>query len=1103
MKLVVLKGFDPKFLKNYSEHFLIDTSLNKKINIRDYNKNYIQNIIRSITLMNEDKYLLFEEFVFACIDDGGANLCNILKTFNIDLKIIYNNIYPELYPCYFLNHDLLDQFIEYSSDNIKEPSEDVLKLSKIYNKVFFIEGNYYVMYNNVEYDIEEYERENYISDSTKPLMKNLETECIYEINEDIVSYIQKVNEIESNNYKNIGVKLMGDSELVNELYKSFCAFLNTNEKYNLTVYEKYGFREDLTEDFKNIVSTVLKVPDFKEFRDLDFYENPNLSNNMIKINQTQIMSDMVEQAKLAKKCEDLVIKSNGTKMSGYRDIFVTAPTGAGKSLMFQVPAIYLAEKYQLLTIIITPLIELMNDQVRNLHERGYSSAERLNSSINAIEKKNIVKKIDSGEINLLYLAPETLLSYSIDQLVGSRSIGLVIIDEAHIVSTWGKGFRPDYWYLGSYLDKLRKFRNSKGLKDADKRIDCFPICTFTATAVNGGKFDDVNDIKNSLNLRDTITYYGKVIRDNIKFDIKNHSNQKTQNIDEYTVIKNETFKNVIKKYIEEDKKAIVYFPYASTAHYAYTANADKGFGNLVDLKEHFSIYTGGGKIDSDTKSENMLDFRDNVKKIMFATKAFGMGIDIKDIENVYHYAASGNLNDYVQEIGRVARSKNTPVGIASTDYYDRDLNFMKTLYGMSALHNYQTLKILSIIMNVYDTKKKYNLMVTPDMFRPVFGKCDDDQLEVKIKSALLTIEKDLENRYKGSKPIVTRARNMFTECFATVAREQEESLLKSKIAKYFKKIAKGRYREQDLKYRYETLVTDPGDIFVIDLKGLWEDLFSNKTFGEFKYALYENSFEIFDVYCAFIKLRNKITIKTVDDSPLSELKPKLLNEIDIVSNILNEYQIEGTFFSKDDFANRLEKEYHNRFKAKTIANSYLEILNEYRDSFTQNFFEFRTINDETKYRIVRGNFRSIAEKSINTSSFLKGIRYADMSEYTTYEPSKYKSQTGRDSRYDALNLALLFGLISFEIIGGNKPEIFIRINYPEKIRQIVTGKVNYSNSLIEQAKERHNNDVNILSYFFTRLSSDSDRWKFIENYYLGKVSSNSDGTIIIDRDNLS
>lgn len=593
MKLIVLKGFSIDELEKYKEDFLVDNSIEEKINITKYNNEYNQLLIKSLVNMESNKYIIFEEYVHICIDDNGTTLNNMLKTFNIDLEIKYNNIYPELYPCNFTNEKLLNDFIAYSTDGKKEPSEEIILMSRIYNRVYYIESKYYVMFNNIEYDMENYTRENFISAKPKQLEPDLDTDYIYEINEDIENYIVKINELKANDYKNIGIRLMGDSEIINELYISFCAYLNTDQKYHLSDYEKYGSRVDLSNAFKDIVTNVLRVPDFKEFRELDFYENPDISNKMIKINQSQIMSDMVEQANLAKKCEDLIISTNGKKMSGYRDIFVTAPTGAGKSLMFQVPAIYLALNNNMLTIIVTPLIELMNDQVRNLHERGYQAAERLNSSINAIEKKNIVEKIDSGEINLLYLAPETLLSYSIDQLIGNRKIGLVIIDEAHIVSTWGKGFRPDYWYLGSYLDKLRKFRNSKGLKDSDKKVYCFPVCTFTATAVNGGRYDDVNDIKNSLNLRDTITYYGKVIRDNIKFDIRNHSDEKTQNIDEYNKIKNETFKNVLEKYINEDKKTIVYFPYASTAQQAYNANANKGFGDLKNIKDNFTIYTGG------------------------------------------------------------------------------------------------------------------------------------------------------------------------------------------------------------------------------------------------------------------------------------------------------------------------------------------------------------------------------------------------------------------------------------------------------------------------------------------------------------------------------
>ncbi len=1099
MKLFVLKGFSSTELEKSSfPAFLLDSSFADKQDLLKYDDTKYQSLIRLITSMQNDTSLLYEEFIFLCLKDGGITLSTLLTTFNIELKIIYNNIYPEIYPCYFQDKNLLQDAVNNYEDNAREPSNELKKIYDFYNKIYFIDGEYYVSYKNLEYDIPNVERINFYSCDRKMLNESLKTEFVYEIGEDLQEYIEKINELKNNKYKNIGIKLMGESQRVKDLYNSFCAFLNTDNEFILTDYDEFGYREDLTSDFKNIVSNVLKVPDFKEFRDLDFYETPSLTNNLIKINQTQIMSDMVEQAKKAMECEKLAIESDGKKMKGYRDIFVTAPTGAGKSLMFQIPAIYLANNYGSLTIIITPLIELMNDQVRNLHERGYQAAERLNSSINPIEKKNIVKKISDGEINLLYLAPETLLSYSIDQLIGERKIGLVIIDEAHIVSTWGKGFRPDYWYLGSYLDKLRKMRNSRGMKDKSKSIYCFPICTFTATAVYGGKYDDVNDIKNSLNLRDTITYFGKVIRDNISFNIVNHMDQPTANRDEYEIIKNHKFAERIGELIKNDTKAIVYFPYAKTAYNAYIANGNKGFSELKPYTDHFSIYTGSDTLSADDKSENMMDFRDNRKKIMFATKAFGMGIDIKDIQSVYHYAASGNLNDYVQEIGRVARSKDIPVGIASSDYYDRDLNFMKTLYGMSALHNYQVQKILSIIINVFDSKRKYNLLVTPDMFKPVFSNCSPDQLENKIKSALLTIEKDLDIRYNGSKPIVTRARNMFTECFAMVDKEIENSLMNSKYGKYFKKIANGKNREVDLRYNDPTLkVTEMGDIFLINLKELWEEQHSRKTFGEFKYELNTDTTNIFEQYAEHIKLRNQVIVKTTDGSALSTLKEKLLEEINLVSNVLNELQIEGGFYSKDDIAERLEMIYKNRFKAKTVANSYLDLLDEYRNAFTQSFIEMRNINDDMKYRIKSGIFRSLAETAVNTSPLLKKTRYSESDEYISYDPLYNKAHT-RDNRYDAINLALLFGLVSFEIIGGNKPEIFIRINYPEKIRQIVDGKVNYTNSLIEQAKDRHENDVAILSHFFTNLESDDERWNFIEKYYLGKIMTDENGKILMD-----
>lgn len=159
--------------------------------------------------------------------------------------------------------------------------------------------------------------------------------------------------------------------------------------------------------------------------------------SIVHVSQESIIANLVEEVENCGESRD------------FRDVFVTAPTGAGKSVMFQVPAIYLAEKYNLLTIVISPLIGLMNDQVKTLELKNYKHAKTINSDISPIVKQDIISKVSEGEYHILYISPETLLSRSdVEQLIGDRTIGMIVIDEAHIVTTWGKQFRPDYWYLG-------------------------------------------------------------------------------------------------------------------------------------------------------------------------------------------------------------------------------------------------------------------------------------------------------------------------------------------------------------------------------------------------------------------------------------------------------------------------------------------------------------------------------------------------------------------------------------------------------------------------------------------------------------------------------
>ena len=172
----------------------------------------------------------------------------------------------------------------------------------------------------------------------------------------------------------------------------------------------------------------------------------------------------------------------------------------------------------------------------------------------------MLKRVKDGETDLLYLSPETLLSYSMETLIGDREIGLIIVDEAHIVTTWGVGFRPDYWYLGGYINRLRNQIQTKSNKD--KKVAHFPICAFTATAVNGGLDDSVSETIISLYMENPIKYIGYVKRDNIRFNISVREANKLAN-PVYEERKAIDLIARINEWIASNTKTIAYFPYAS------------------------------------------------------------------------------------------------------------------------------------------------------------------------------------------------------------------------------------------------------------------------------------------------------------------------------------------------------------------------------------------------------------------------------------------------------------------------------------------------------------------------------------------------------------
>jgi ATP-dependent DNA helicase RecQ len=296
-----------------------------------------------------------------------------------------------------------------------------------------------------------------------------------------------------------------------------------------------------------------------------------------------------------------------------KDTFVLMPTGGGKSLCYQLPALALPG----LTIVVSPLIALMKDQVDALRSNGIA-AEFINSSLSFDEISEIQNRILNKEVKLLYIAPERLGSSSfidflnrLNSFDDTSGISLIAIDEAHCISEWGHDFRPDYKRLGFLKSKFPDT----------------PLIALTATATPQVR----EDIVNQLQLQDAKVFLSSFDRENLNIQVKSKKNSYSKIYD------------LLKKY--EGESSIIYcFSRKDTENLAENLKAD-GFKVLA--------YHAG--LENETRKMVQEQFINDEVNIIVATLAFGMGIDKPDIRLVIHHTFPKTLEGYYQEIGRAGR----------------------------------------------------------------------------------------------------------------------------------------------------------------------------------------------------------------------------------------------------------------------------------------------------------------------------------------------------------------------------------------------------------------------------------------------------------------
>lgn len=289
------------------------------------------------------------------------------------------------------------------------------------------------------------------------------------------------------------------------------------------------------------------------------------------------------------------------------DTLSIMPTGGGKSICYQIPALL----FDGITIVVSPLISLMKDQVDNIKELGIN-AEYINSSLSYKDIQNVIENLIYSRVKLLYLAPERLESEDFCNLLRTLKVSQVAVDEAHCVSQWGHDFRTSYRYISRFIKTL-----------SERPI----VSAFTATATEEVR----QDIVKLIELDDPNIFVAGFDRENLKINLLKISGRL----------------NYVVNYIKENKNQ------AGIIYAATRKEVDKIYERLLAEEISVSRYHAG--LSDNERKENQEDFVYDRANVMVATNAFGMGIDKSNVRFVIHYNLPKNIESYYQEIGRAGR----------------------------------------------------------------------------------------------------------------------------------------------------------------------------------------------------------------------------------------------------------------------------------------------------------------------------------------------------------------------------------------------------------------------------------------------------------------
>lgn len=389
-----------------------------------------------------------------------------------------------------------------------------------------------------------------------------------------------------------------------------------------------------------------------------------------------------------------------------KSLLAVFPTGGGKSITFQVPALMSGLTVKGLTIVISPLQSLMKDQVDNLEKAGITDSVTINGLLDPIERAKSYERVENGSASILYISPESLRFKSIERLLLGRNVVRFVIDEAHCFSSWGQDFRVDYLYIGDFI---KMYQEKKNLEDG------IPVSCFTATA----KQKVIEDIR---------SYF----REKLSLEMEVFSSGATRTNLQYQVFKRDNDEekyNTIRNLLEEKQcPTIIYVSRTKRAYQLANRLSEDGY-----LAKPYH-----GKMDKQEKSANQDAFICGDIQIMVATSAFGMGVDKKDVGMVIHFDISDSLENYVQEAGRAGRDESI-----SADCYvlfnDEDLSKHFILLNQTKLSIREIQQIWKAVKDITRLRARVSQSAL-EIARKAGWDDNVIDIETRVKTAIAALE---------------------------------------------------------------------------------------------------------------------------------------------------------------------------------------------------------------------------------------------------------------------------------------------------------------------------------------------------------------------------